>query len=64
MDIRLDVEIGEWLIQFITDLKQQQKPVTFQQMKSKFEEDLEMDFDMFIYSKPAERLKEIALLIV
>lgn len=64
VDIRLDVEIGEWLIQFITDLKQQQKPVTFQQMKSKFEEDLEMDFDMFIYSKPAERLKEIALLIV
>ncbi len=64
VEIRVEEEIGEWFIQFIKDLKQNPKTMTFQQMKSDFEEKLEMDFDVFIYSKPAEKLKEVALLVV
>ena len=64
VEIRVEKEIGEWLVQFIKDLKQNPKTLTFQQMKSDFEEKLQMDFDVFIYSKPAERIKEVALLVV
>ncbi|WP_313214972.1 B12-binding domain-containing radical SAM protein [Soonwooa sp.] len=62
--IRVEKEIGEWFIQFIKDLKQNPKSISFQQMKSDFEEKLQMDFDVFIYSRPAEKLKEVALLVV
>ena len=64
VEIRLDKEVGEWLVQFISELKTSSKAITLQQMKTKFEEQLEMDFEMFIYSKEAEKLKEVALLIV
>lgn len=64
VEIRVEKEIGEWIVQFIKDLKQNPKIKTFQQMKSDFEEKLQMDFDVFIYSKPAEKLKESALLVV
>ncbi len=64
VEIRVEKEIGEWIVQFIKDLKQNPKTKTFQQMKSDFEEKLQMDFDVFIYSKPAEKLKEAALLVV
>ncbi len=64
VEVRVEKEIGEWFVQFIKDLKQNPKTLTFQQMKSDFEEKLEMDFDIFIYSKPAEKLKEVALLVV
>ena len=64
VEIRVEKEIGEWFLQFIKDLKQNPKTLTFQQMKSDFQEKVEMDFDIFIYSKPAEKLKEVALLVV
>ncbi|SKC03884.1 Radical SAM superfamily enzyme YgiQ, UPF0313 family [Soonwooa buanensis] len=64
VEIRVEKEIGEWFIQFIKDLKQTPKTITFQQMKSDFEEKLQMDFDVFIYSKSAEKLKEVVLLVV
>lgn len=64
VEIRIEKEIGEWFIQFLKDLKQNPKTITFQQMKSDFEGNLEMDFEVFIYSKPAEKLKEVALLVV
>lgn len=64
VEIRVEKEIGEWFIQFIKDLKQNPKAITFQQMKSDFEEKLQMDFEIFVYSKPAEKLKEVALLFV
>ncbi len=64
VEIRVEKEIGEWFIQFIKGLKRSPKSITFQQMKSDFEEKLEMDFDVFVYSKPAEKLKEVALLVV
>ncbi len=64
VEIRVEKEIGEWIVQFMKDLKQNPKLKTFQQMKSDFEEKLQMDFDVFIYSQPAEKLKESALLVV
>ncbi|MGX9985601.1 B12-binding domain-containing radical SAM protein [Soonwooa purpurea] len=64
VEIRMEKEIAEWLINFIQLLNESPKTLTYQQMKTHFEEALEMNFDVFIASKPAEKLKEIALLFV
>lgn len=64
VEIRLDQEIAEWLVDFIKRLKENAKALTYQQMKTDFETSLYMDFEVFIHSKPAERIKEFVLLIV
>lgn len=64
VEIRLDQEIAEWLVDFIRELKESPKALTYQQMKTDFETSLDMDFEVFIHSKPAVRIKEVGLLIV
>ena len=63
-EVVVEKEIGIWLIEFIQFLKESPKSVSYQTMKTNFEEHLSEDFELFIYSKSAEKLKENALLIV
>ena len=60
----VEKEIGEWLIDLIKEIKLSEKSVSYQRMKQSFEEATQTDFELFIYSKSAEKLKEEALLIV
>ena len=64
LEIVVDKEIGEWLVNFVQYLKESPKAVSYQQLKQSFEEKTQTDFEIFIYSKQAEKLKETALLIV
>ncbi|MDH0660472.1 radical SAM protein [Empedobacter sp. GD03865] len=64
LEIVVDKEIGEWLVDFVQYLKESPKAVSYQQMKQSFEEKIQTDFEIFIYSKQAEKLKETVLLIV
>lgn len=60
----LDKEAGEWLIDFIQELKSADKPISYQKMKQNFEEVTDLDFEVFIYSKAGMQIKEEVLLIV
>ena len=64
LEIVVDKEIGEWLVDFVQYLKESPKAISYQQMKQDFEDKTQTDFEIFIYSKQAEKLKETALLIV
>ncbi len=64
LEIVVEKEIGEWLIDLIKEIKLSEKSVSYQRMKQSFEEATQTDFELFIYSKSAEKLKEEALLIV
>jgi len=64
LEIVVDKAIGEWLVDFVQYLKESPKAVSYQQMKQNFEEKIQIDFEIFIYSKQAEKLKETVLLIV
>ena len=63
--VDVDKKIGEWFLAFVLNLKEQQKiHTTYQEMKKSFEEVCQEDFEPFWYSKPAQSLREVALLIV
>ncbi|HAR72657.1 MAG TPA: hypothetical protein DCR77_04530 [Flavobacteriaceae bacterium] len=64
LEIVVDKAIGEWLVDFVQHLKESPKAVSYKQMKQSFEEKIQTDFEIFIYSKQAEKLKETVLLIV
>src|SRR5690606_11313047 len=65
LEVELDKEVGEWLLQFIKDLKQSSKGViSFGQMKQSFEEQTSQDFEPFIFSKQGEQLRDFGLLII
>lgn len=64
LEIVLEKEEGEWLIDFIKELKSSDKPISYQKMKQSFEESTQSDFEVFIYSKAMNQIKEEALLIV
>lgn len=64
LEVVLEKEEGEWLINFIKELKTAEKPISYQKMKQSFEEKTQSDFEVFIYSKAANQIKEEALLIV
>ncbi|MBF0597259.1 B12-binding domain-containing radical SAM protein [Faecalibacter rhinopitheci] len=63
-EVTLEKAEGEWLIDFIKVMKVAEKPISYQKMKQSFEEATNTDFEVFIYSKPANQMKEEALLIV
>lgn len=64
LEVILEKEEGEWLIDFIKALKEAEKPMTYLKMKQSYEEATPTDFEVFIYSKAANQIKEEALLIV
>jgi len=63
-EIVLEKEVGLWFVEFVKVLKSSDKAMTYEQMKLHFEEVVQDDLEVFIYSKQADRLKEIGLLIV
>lgn len=65
LEVEVDLEIGEWLQQFLNDLKQNPKGIlSYGQMKQSFEEQTNEDFEPFIFSKQGEQLRDFGLLIV
>ena len=64
LEVMMEKEEGKWLIDFIRELKSSDKPISYQKMKQSFEETLNTDFEVFIYSKALNQIKEEALLIV
>jgi len=65
LELDVDLEIGNWLNQFLNELKQSSKGVlSFSQMKQSFENETNQDFEPFIFSKQGEQLRNFGLLIV
>ena len=64
LEVIVEKDEGEWLINFIKELKFTDKPISYQKMKQSFEEVTATDFETFIYSKAGVQLKQEALLIV
>ena len=62
-EITLDKEKGDWLLQILERLTPQNKPMTYGQLKSDFESNLE-DFELFWYSKSVRGLREHGLLVL
>lgn len=65
IDIETDKVIADWFVNFIKDVKENKGSVTtYQVMKNSFEEITSEDFEPFLFSKPAQELKDYALLIL
>src|SRR5690554_2219005 len=65
LQIKVDQKTGEWLQQFIRELKESPKGVvSFAQMKQSFEAHTNEDFEPFIFSKQGEQLRDFGLLIL
>ncbi|HSM63342.1 MAG TPA: B12-binding domain-containing radical SAM protein, partial [Gillisia sp.] len=63
-EINLEKEVGDWLLRNLELLKpSNEKLVSFSQLKSDFETELE-DFELFWFSKPIQLLKENGLLVL
>ena len=62
-EITLDKEKGDWLLQILERLTPQNKPMTYGQLKSDFESNLE-DFELFWHSKSVRGLREHGLLVL
>lgn len=63
-EVVVEKEIGLWFVEFVKELKNADKPMTYLQMKEHFEAMVNDDLEIFIYSKQAEQLKELGLLVV
>ena len=65
LQVEVDKEVGEWFVQFCNDLKVSLKgTMSYQQMKTSFEDQTNEDFEPFIFSKQGEQLRDFGLLIV
>ncbi|MEK6493105.1 B12-binding domain-containing radical SAM protein [Myroides odoratimimus] len=65
--IAVDVDrvVGDWFVHFVETLKEKaSQTMTYQEMKKSFEEFTNEDFEPFWYSKPAQALKDMALLVL
>jgi radical SAM superfamily enzyme YgiQ (UPF0313 family) len=65
--IAIDVDrvVGDWFIHFVEILKEKaSQTMTYQEMKKSFEEFTNEDFEPFWYSKPAQALKDMTLLVL
>lgn len=65
--ITIDVSkvVGDWFIDFVGNLKEKNtQTMTYQEMKKSFEEFTGEDFEPFWFSKPAQLLKDMALLVL
>lgn len=65
LQMEVDQKTGEWLQQFIRELKESPKGVvSFAQMKQSFEAHTNEDFEPFIFSKQGEQLRDFGLLVL
>lgn len=65
LELDVDASIGEWIVDFLNELNQNPKGIlSFNQMKTHFETETELDFEPFIFSKQGEQLRNFGLLVV
>ena len=65
LELEVDKEVGEWLQNFLKELKQNPKGVlSYGQMKQSFEAETQQDLEPFIFSKQGEQLRDFGLLIL
>src|SRR5690606_28081409 len=65
LQMEVDQKTGEWLQQFIRELKESPKGVvSFAQMKQSFEAHTNEDFEPFIFSKQGKQLRDFGLLVL
>lgn len=63
--VDVDRVVGDWFVQFVEQLKEKaSQTMTYQEMKKSFEEFTNEDFEPFWYSKPAQALRDMALLVL
>ncbi|WP_121967421.1 radical SAM protein [Myroides sp. N17-2] len=63
--VDVDKAVGDWFVHFVETLKEKaSQTMTYQDMKKDFEEFTNEDFEPFWYSKPAQTLREMALLVL
>ncbi|MDM1520958.1 B12-binding domain-containing radical SAM protein [Myroides odoratimimus] len=63
--VDVDRVVGDWFVHFVETLKEKaSQTMTYQEMKKSFEEFTNEDFEPFWYSKPAQALKDMALLVL
>ena len=62
-EITVDKDKGEWLLATLEQLKPENKPVSYGQLKKDYESQLE-DFELFWYSKQVVGLRDHGLLVL
>ncbi|TDT47557.1 radical SAM superfamily enzyme YgiQ (UPF0313 family) [Maribacter spongiicola] len=62
-EITVDKDKGEWLLSTLEQLKPENKPVSYGQLKKDYESQLE-DFELFWYSKQVTGLRDHGLLVL
>lgn len=63
--VDVDKAVGDWFVHFVETLKEKaSQTMTYQEMKKDFEEFTNEDFEPFWYSKPAQSLRAMALLVL
>ncbi|WP_405398438.1 B12-binding domain-containing radical SAM protein [Maribacter sp. Asnod2-G09] len=62
-EITVDKDKGEWLLSTLEQLKPENKPVSYGQLKKNYESQLE-DFELFWYSKQVTGLRDHGLLVL
>lgn len=63
-EVVVDKAVGEWFVSFVELQMESGKALSYQQLKQHYEEHVGEDIEMFIYSKPANELKDLGLLFV
>lgn len=65
LELEVDQPIGNWLFNFVKNIQSQEKRMlTYQQVKTSFEDETEQDIEPFMFSKQGEKLRDFGLLIV
>jgi hypothetical protein len=62
--ITTEKDKGLWLLEILEQLTPQNKPQTFGQLKTNFENQFPDDFELFWYSKPIDILRNSGLLVL
>ena len=60
----MEKDKGLWLLELLKLISLQNKPQTFGQLKTNFENHFKDDFELFWYSKPIDVLRDSGLLIL
>ncbi|MGV4413041.1 B12-binding domain-containing radical SAM protein [Chryseobacterium sp. T1] len=65
LELELDQPIGDWLHNFVKNIQSEEKRMlTYQQVKTSFEDETQQDLEPFMFSKQGEKLRDFGLLIV
>lgn len=65
LELEVDQPIGDWLFNFVKNIQSEEKRMlSYQQVKTSFEDETQQDLEPFIFSKQGEKLRDFGLLIV